>query len=481
MCKQSPSELEDKRDLAQTHIYIEIVSSIVIVVFTLYAKSWVKDMTKNYDEKTVTPSDYTLFFRIDPEQNKIFNKYFYNPNSDVSRGEQMRNWIWDQLAVFSKDERIKIARIDLSFDNRRMINLLRQRGDAIKNSDHGSVFQTEHLINLEKLRQYNTNVCGFFITFENDSDVKLAKKICDQTKLQIFGKAVSISRAKEPSNYIWENMGYTDQHQNLMFYVVIAFLALVLFLAYNLQFDMQQSISYFDNFEKFDCDLFHNSIPDIDSEVKAFDDPDSDQDEGSETTLRIQNYTRVKYQKEAYTTWKNFYQPSTEDEQLTNYINGTLSCFCGDEFNKRGFWTAFKEYRADGIDQLPESVRDDIEEKEEESQALVETNQICKKYVLYEKFSESYYIITSIVIIIYNALFYMLVEPIVRYIGYHIRTNEIRVISFTIFLCLVSDMFLLPLFLGMNWIDHSDNRFSNQIFRGKYTDFSHGWYTDVGF
>jgi hypothetical protein len=48
-----------------------------------------------------------------------------------------------------------------------------------------------------------------FITFENDRDVKMAQEIIETTKLQIFGKQVSIKRAKEPSEYIWENMGIT--------------------------------------------------------------------------------------------------------------------------------------------------------------------------------------------------------------------------------------------------------------------------------
>ena len=39
-------------------------------------------------------------------------------------------------------------------------------------------------------------------------------------------------------------------------------LGVVLFFGYRVQFYMQQSVSYFDNYEKFDCALFHNSLPD---------------------------------------------------------------------------------------------------------------------------------------------------------------------------------------------------------------------------
>ena len=52
----------------------------------------------------------------------------------------MRAWIWHQLAVFNKDDRIKIARMDLVFDNEKMLNLLKSRGTAIKESNNGQVF-----------------------------------------------------------------------------------------------------------------------------------------------------------------------------------------------------------------------------------------------------------------------------------------------------------------------------------------------------
>ena len=49
--------------------------------------------------------------------------------------------------------------------------------------------------------------------------------------------------------------------------------------------------------------------------------------------------------------------------------------------------------------------------------------------MLYERFSNSYYILTSLIIIIYNALFYLIVQPFIVLIGYHIRTDEIKVIA----------------------------------------------------
>lgn len=64
-----------------------------------------------------------------------------------------------------------------------------------------------------------------------------------------------------PSNYYWENMGNTKKYQDTCFLIVLVFLGIILFFAYKFQMEMQKSIQYYDNYEKFDCNLFHNSLP----------------------------------------------------------------------------------------------------------------------------------------------------------------------------------------------------------------------------
>ena len=36
---------------------------------------------------------------------------------------------------------------------------------------------------------------------------------------------------------------------------------------------------------------------------------------------------------------------------VKNYVNGTLSCFCDDEYRENGLSIFFGEYREDGMDQ----------------------------------------------------------------------------------------------------------------------------------
>ena len=78
--------------------------------------------------------------------------------------------------------------MDMVFDNYEIISMLSSRGEAIKESNNAKIFQLEHLIKQFRDKQYDTDISGIFITFENDRDVKMAQEIIETTKLQIFGK-----------------------------------------------------------------------------------------------------------------------------------------------------------------------------------------------------------------------------------------------------------------------------------------------------
>jgi hypothetical protein len=47
-------------------------------LFAYFAKKWTREFAFQYDEKNITPSDYTIFTKIEPEQNEAFNNYIFN-------------------------------------------------------------------------------------------------------------------------------------------------------------------------------------------------------------------------------------------------------------------------------------------------------------------------------------------------------------------------------------------------------------------
>ena len=86
-CKQTESQLADKNNTASFHIFIEIVSAIVIMLFSIIGRKYTLNFAQNQDKKVVSLTDYTLFFKISSEQNKVFKKAFYNSTQkDASRG-----------------------------------------------------------------------------------------------------------------------------------------------------------------------------------------------------------------------------------------------------------------------------------------------------------------------------------------------------------------------------------------------------------
>ena len=164
-----------------------------------------------------------------------------------------------------------------------------------------------------------------------------------------------------------------------------------------------------------------------------------------------------------------------------NYVNGTLSCFCEAEYQANGFMAFTKWYREDGLDQDAAMLDGFVSKigklgKYDE----VSTAKICHQYILSQQFSEWYFWIVSILIIIYNYLFFTLTRPILSQVGFHLRTQEERLISMTVTICLIIDSIVLPLLIGASFIEYPDSKLLNKVIRGRATDFGDYWYDNVG-
>ena len=160
---------------------------------------------------------------------------------------------------------LKIARMDLLFDNAKMIDLLLKRGKAVKKRENDQIIEIEAEIHARIKEQYNTPIVGVFITFEKDEDVFDGLNAMDR-KVQIFGKDIKMENTIEPSNYNWENMGLSILRRTIGFILSLSVMLLLIFIAYNMQFKMEKSVSQYDNYETFDCAVFHNSFdPRLDS------------------------------------------------------------------------------------------------------------------------------------------------------------------------------------------------------------------------
>lgn len=88
--------------------------------------------------------------------------------------------------------------------------------------------------------------------------------------------------------------------------------------------------------------------------------------------MKIVAEARVRFQRQAYETWANYYQAGEGEEKSAhrNYVNGTLGCFCNDQYDTLGIRAAFMPFRQDGLSDDADGPDDVDEEK------------ICQKYVL---------------------------------------------------------------------------------------------------
>lgn len=220
------------------------------------------DLKDEYDEASITPSDYTLYFYIEPAIQEYFDQQVYNPdNKKVSRGQQFKDMLEKELLeVFRppgrqttrpEDKRLNIARMDLVFDNRYLIKKLRQRGAAMQDNNIKEVQEIEKEIESKKEELYNTRICGCFVTIENNMD--FVQKVLARRQLEINDIPIKIKRAKEPKNYIWENMAFTAQELFRAKTMVVIVFSTVLLICYKIQYKYQYDTTYLGVFEDIDC------------------------------------------------------------------------------------------------------------------------------------------------------------------------------------------------------------------------------------
>jgi hypothetical protein len=52
---------------------VEIFTSVLFLLFLYKARKLTEDLSEKYDEDTITPSDYTLFFEMSEKLNKFWD------------------------------------------------------------------------------------------------------------------------------------------------------------------------------------------------------------------------------------------------------------------------------------------------------------------------------------------------------------------------------------------------------------------------
>jgi hypothetical protein len=123
------------------------------------------------DQVNLTANNYTAYINITAAHRYEFNQKFgskLQEQSQLSRGHFFNKYIGYKMNVPD----VNIIRIDLVFDNKKMLNLLENRGEAIKNCDYKGVREIEEQIEAFKEYHYHADVVGAFVTYETEEDLK---------------------------------------------------------------------------------------------------------------------------------------------------------------------------------------------------------------------------------------------------------------------------------------------------------------------
>ena len=237
-----PKDKERSRKiLGLAYACLIVFICLSITNFVDYVKQVQKNNYMEWDVKTITAGDYSVEFRLDKQFYQDFldiefldwarNQKFIKSKDYVSRVEAFRDWIQhemqrrlDQIPDLGYEEEpvehVKIAITTFAFKNPDIINLLKERGDIIKNErwkDMGPVDENINKIKKEKIDDLMTPV-AVFMTFECEEGVNRAmafNEIVDKDEsLSHLRKwlghhTFEIKKAPEPSDIIWENRHFT--------------------------------------------------------------------------------------------------------------------------------------------------------------------------------------------------------------------------------------------------------------------------------
>jgi hypothetical protein len=109
----------------------------IIIGFIFTVKKRTNDLVKHYHTSNLQAVDYTVYIPISASQCDAFDRAYKASNKEKSRGQMMIDLVLDHL---EKSKKVSeggtkhghgsrgVSRVDLVFDNKRILKLLLDRG-----------------------------------------------------------------------------------------------------------------------------------------------------------------------------------------------------------------------------------------------------------------------------------------------------------------------------------------------------------------
>ena len=128
----------------------------------------------------------------------------------------------------NNEEQAKVADIQFSFNNHKLIEKLRERGGYIAYNKFDKMRETETEIN-EIMQDFDslTVPTSAFITFESD-DSKIAALNLDKEENELLEMPMEFHDASEPTDIIWENRRFSPRDYLIRTIIAYAIISVVL-------------------------------------------------------------------------------------------------------------------------------------------------------------------------------------------------------------------------------------------------------------
>jgi len=211
----------DRENALQIQLILNFVTVVLAIIFFHYIRYEVRKMKIQADDDTVTPSDYTV--RLS------------NVPIDI-RNKEIKAWI---EGFGTPDDPIVVRKITRSYDLVEYMQLIQEREILIqaKNNEFDQInkevldSQIDKVNN--KLRELKTkNLKHARVAYITMEKAQQAQKVAEQFQKGIFnkgirfmkrvlkkqsdrlnGQKIKLKRAPEPTDVLWENLGFTSSQK----------------------------------------------------------------------------------------------------------------------------------------------------------------------------------------------------------------------------------------------------------------------------
>jgi len=223
----------------QVSLILSFVTVVMMILFFHYIRFQVRRTKVSADDKTITPSDYTLKLVGVPKG-----------TSD----QELKAWI---EGFATPNQSIKVEKIVRSYEIHNLIKLIKSKqeleqeklnADSASASSYDSKIQdiTQQIdqFRSQKIQDLETPIV--FVTLETayqaDAILKAINKSVNKEKVKYFAKLlaskqcklknqrIKVKRASEPSDVLWENLGVSkrEKFKRKAFTTVIAAILIIL-------------------------------------------------------------------------------------------------------------------------------------------------------------------------------------------------------------------------------------------------------------